>query len=54
MKLKTIKPHANPFGDAREKKPDDVYEASPDAAQALIANGYCKEFKAAPDEKPSA
>ena len=43
VKLKVLEEHRNEFGDQRAKVTGDCYEAPADAAQGLIANGYCEE-----------
>lgn len=52
MKVKTLKPHENGYGEKYAKAKGAVYSLPADMAKTLIAQGFVEEVKE--DEKPAA
>jgi hypothetical protein len=48
MKVKTIAPHENDYGDKHAKTKGDTYDVPENVGQSLIAEGYVE-----PVDKPS-
>ena len=46
MRVRVLKPHANPYGRGRPKRVGMIYNAPKAAAQSLINGGFVEKAKA--------